>query len=1264
MNKQITDKTPLTVLVKRKKAFTLVELIVVIAIVGILAAVLIPSITGYINNARLSNDKQLVSNLNDRLEIHEIDNKKPQTFHDALTVVEKFGFTTDKIKATSKNNDIVWDITKNRFSLIDGDSNVIFAESNKRHLWKIYNEIPTSSEYSIYLAGTYLTGVVNATSVGVDVGNNQNPELIVNYTSDDTSDVGQDVVIRTNDGILLIYAPKDHVTHFGTASYVEIINVASSSDKFYKESGISAITRVQKGRYIFNPEHNYEDEKIFIGSDEVIIAVDEKIAKVSIAVDRDSEVSNFTYQIVTKTETNPTVNQDVKIGITKQEIAEYDTVTYLEEPESPLPDGIKQKLQDVAFSDNRIAKEEIANMLPDSLKVKNFALKISDENVNVLGDIIYVALDKESIDFVIDDFESYDPNNLVIYKKITWTVSDTNVLSVENNKFVLHASGETTINAKSETGLKKVWTVKVSEIIGFQLNAGSTVIGNNFELLSRYSPLDNSFQMTFSTIKSFNNVKHDESVTWESSDPSIASISEDGLVTILKDGVVDITVTFNKYPNLTRKFTIIAKKLINEYFNFKFEHTNDFIYKIGNKNDIDIMNFINIVATEGDFTIDYTILNAEDNSLLSIDTPLSVTKQGSTGHVYKFNGTGVIKVKYSVFDDIYLNGNPILVDERILVLEVIDAYNVTTEAELRANSTSNRVILNPINIAQFSISISNATLHGNGFTLDATGVTIGTTNQNVFILNNGRIDNIVLEGLKVPYNNYTTTSNPDGAPVGGYNIYGIYVSGNKSYISNSYVSGFRAPIRIYSATNVIIENTVIKGGTFANVIVENQCNLLLRDVTTIQTIDTAINKLGNQVQFIGMGIVYNTFGDETRIAIEGNFRQYNWIGQSEINTLPSDLQTMANNILSQNQFNDFRHSINGKQYINAGIVFPGVAKNGKHFIDNRSQTEKQNVNYSISPSITVNVLGMSATGTVISYNSNNSTIKNDGVNSAGRFTHTTEYSPSKNVLTSPVLSIDSDTDIYLVYNETEGNFSTAVFDITSLKVKKYSGFDDYIKYDFLLNNDNVVIVNNKITFSSDLVGVNKLTFNVLDNVIFDVTGNLVVVPVEYTFEVVINVILQGLPDAQIILPESINTFYAQTAQTGSTFADPDFYYGFFAVEGIVIKDMVNGRFIDVFNNGETIPEGLTITVTSLNGVFKTYDNKTVFINHKDGATDWPEDKTVTVTYSYTGNNGKTVSVSKTATWNPGTYTKSLFGLGKGVMNWKKVTPSYMNSSIK
>ena len=63
---------------KRNKGFTLTEMIVVIAIIGILAGVLIPTIIGYVNKARLSNDQQVAASMTDEIERYCIENNVNQ----------------------------------------------------------------------------------------------------------------------------------------------------------------------------------------------------------------------------------------------------------------------------------------------------------------------------------------------------------------------------------------------------------------------------------------------------------------------------------------------------------------------------------------------------------------------------------------------------------------------------------------------------------------------------------------------------------------------------------------------------------------------------------------------------------------------------------------------------------------------------------------------------------------------------------------------------------------------------------------------------------------------------------------------------------------------------------------------------------------------------------------------------------------------------------------------------------------------------------
>ncbi len=102
-----------------KKGFTIVELVVVVAVIAILAAVLIPTFSGIIKKANLSADQQAVRQMNVVLAEDEAINGKPANSVAALEVLEKAGYNGDGIVPVTADHAFYWNSTYNIVVLAD-----------------------------------------------------------------------------------------------------------------------------------------------------------------------------------------------------------------------------------------------------------------------------------------------------------------------------------------------------------------------------------------------------------------------------------------------------------------------------------------------------------------------------------------------------------------------------------------------------------------------------------------------------------------------------------------------------------------------------------------------------------------------------------------------------------------------------------------------------------------------------------------------------------------------------------------------------------------------------------------------------------------------------------------------------------------------------------------------------------------------------------------------------------------------------------------
>ena len=228
---------------KLRRAFTIVELVIVIAVIAILAAVLIPTFTSLIQKANQSNDTTNVKNMNTILAAAEATDGKAETMYDAVQVIKEGGYDLSKLTPTGEGYDIVWDQEYNRLALVN-DGEVIFSDSQisteKWKLWIVTDE-QIETEYSVYLNDGFAGDSYTAAS-GVDVGDHEGINVTI-----DTEDAKDDLKVRTNGGTLTVNAPNSTVSHYEA---VDTVNITAVAEHSYHEYGTVDFANIEAGNFV------------------------------------------------------------------------------------------------------------------------------------------------------------------------------------------------------------------------------------------------------------------------------------------------------------------------------------------------------------------------------------------------------------------------------------------------------------------------------------------------------------------------------------------------------------------------------------------------------------------------------------------------------------------------------------------------------------------------------------------------------------------------------------------------------------------------------------------------------------------------------------------------------------------------------------------------------------------------------------------------------------------------------------------------------
>lgn len=138
-----------------KKGFTIVELVIVIAVIAIIASVLMLGFTAIIERANLNKDITFCTNLNKIFAIENL-SSEANSAEEVMVLLLLKGYSTDDFKPASKNHYYVYDYLNNRIALVSQSFEIKYKDKDlSDNLWILVDSEGLANEISSKCSGKY-----------------------------------------------------------------------------------------------------------------------------------------------------------------------------------------------------------------------------------------------------------------------------------------------------------------------------------------------------------------------------------------------------------------------------------------------------------------------------------------------------------------------------------------------------------------------------------------------------------------------------------------------------------------------------------------------------------------------------------------------------------------------------------------------------------------------------------------------------------------------------------------------------------------------------------------------------------------------------------------------------------------------------------------------------------------------------------------------------------------------------------------------------